>query len=87
MQNIKLSVGEYCEMLKNIGSYSAGRVVSVYGFPIHAISDGYIIYAKCEYCGQVRCRCGAPLEWQGKRLARGETLTDALIRLGKWRQQ
>ncbi len=70
MQNIKLSNEEYYEVLKSAGScfpLGNGQVL-LFGYPIKRVEDGFLLYIACEYCGQKLCRCGAPLDWQGKRL-------------------
>ena len=70
MQNIKLSNEEYYEILQSAGGcfpLGNGQVL-LFGYPIERVKDGFLLYIACEYCGQKLCRCGAPLDWQGKRL-------------------
>ena len=49
-------------------SYKGKRKIYLFGYPIHSVEGGFLLYIACEYCGQKSCRCGAPLDWQGKRL-------------------
>jgi len=70
MQNIKLSNEEMYEILKSACSYFplGNGQGYLFGYPIHHVENGFLLYVACEYCGQKVCRCGAPLDWQGKRL-------------------
>ena len=70
MQNIKLSNEEMYEILQSAGSYLplGNGQGYLFGYPIHSVEGGFLLYIACEYCGQKSCRCGAPLDWQGKRL-------------------
>ena len=70
MQNIKLSNEEMYEILQSAGSYLplGNGQAYLFGYPIHSVEGGFLLYIACEYCGQKSCRCGAPLDWQGKRL-------------------
>jgi hypothetical protein len=70
VQNIKLSNEEMYEILQSAGSYLplGNGQAFLFGYPIHSVEDGFLLYIACEYCGQKLCRCGAPLDRQGKRL-------------------
>ena len=83
MPNIKLTNEEYYELMGSVDINGIGTgVVRLFGFPVFRVEDGFVLYSKCEYCGQVKCRCGAPLDWQGKRIERAPTddLTTAIIK-------
>jgi hypothetical protein len=87
MQNVRISPSEYQQIIELVQGYlqypATEKALTLFGYPLKNVSDGYILWVACEFCHQVRCRCGAPVEWQGRYLeqrAEGEGVLSAILK-------
>ena len=80
--NIKITHADYYEILQTVDTNHGMGTFTIYGIPAYKIQDGFILYVACEYCGEKKCGCEAPLDYQGRWLSRksGENVLDGILR-------